>query len=329
MKKFISCFLTLALGLAGLTGCGSQTATETDSDTISVVATIFPEYDWARQLVGEVNENVELTLLCDSGVDLHNFEPTVSDILTVANADIFIYVGGESDEWVEDALAQSTKENQVVINLLEALGSAVVEEEVVEGMEAEEEEEEGEEGEEEEVEYDEHVWLSLRNAQACCQVIYEALAQVDADNAEAYAANLTSYTAELADLDSQYAEVVAAASSNTLLFGDRFPFRYLCDDYGLTYYAAFVGCSSETEASFETVVFLAEKMDELNLDCVLTLESSDHEIAQTIIANTASGDQTILTMNSMQSVTASEVEDGYTYVGLVQDNLEILRIALG
>ena len=216
----------------------------------------------------------------------------------------------------------------VVINLLDVLGDSVKEEEVVEGMEAEEEEEEeGEEGEEE-VEYDEHVWLSLRNASKLVEAIEEGLETIDPSNASAYKSNLSSYKDTLSALDEKYKEAVSEGTKDTLLFADRFPFRYLVDDYGLNYYAAFVGCSAETEASFETVLFLANKVDELSLHTVLTIEGKDHKIADTVISSTESKDQKTATMDSMQSCTSQDVKNGVTYVKIMEDNLEVLREAL-
>ena len=329
---------TIAAGL--FVGCGANgdvapsTTGETgenvaaeSADTISVVTTIFPEYDWVKQIAGD-NANVEITMLLDNGVDLHSYQPTADDIMKIASCDLFIYVGGESDEWVEDALAESTNPDMKVINLLETLGDKVQEEEVVEGMEAEEEEEEeGEEGEEE-PEYDEHVWLSLKNAEILVDEIASTMAEIDEANAQLYNTNADAYIAQLDELDQQYVAAVDEASVDTVLFGDRFPFRYMVDDYGLNYYAAFVGCSAETEASFETITFLAGKVDELGLNTVLTIESSDQKIADTIISNSKAQDAKILTMDSMQSTTSEDVAKGTTYLGVMEENLQVLKEAL-
>lgn len=323
MKKFTALLLTfvLFLSLCPVSGLAEE------AGKIRVVTTIFPIYDWVREIAGDTG-NTEITLLLDSGVDLHSFQPSAQDILKVASCDLFIYVGGESDEWVEDALAEAVNPDMVVISLVEALGENAKAEEIVEGMQAEEEEEEGEEGEEEEEEIDEHVWLSLRNAQAFTSAIADALAQKDPANADSYRANAEAYGAKLAALDAAYAGAVDSAAHKTLLFGDRFPFRYLTDDYGLTYYAAFVGCSAETEASFETVIFLAKKTDELQLPAVLTIEGKDHRIAETIIGNTASKDLKVLTLNSMQGTTANDIAQGATYLKIMEDNLAVLKEAL-
>ena len=321
MKKFTALLLTfvLFLSLCPVSGLAEE------AGKIRVVTTIFPIYDWVREIAGDTG-NTEITLLLDSGVDLHSFQPSAQDILKVATCDLFIYVGGESDEWAEDALAEAVNPDMVVISLVEALGENAKAEEIVEGMQAEEEEEEGEEGEEEEI--DEHVWLSLRNAQVFTSAIADALAQKDSANADSYRANAEAYGAKLAALDAAYAEAVDSAAHKTLLFGDRFPFRYLTDDYGLTYYAAFVGCSAETEASFETVIFLAKKTDELQLPAVLTIEGKDHRIAETIIGSTADKNRKLLTLNSMQGTTANDIEQGATYLKIMEDNLAVLKEAL-
>ena len=324
MKKFAALLLTFVLfiSLCPVSGLAE------DAGKIQVVTTIFPIYDWVREVAGDTG-NTELTLLLDSGVDLHSFQPTAQDIMKVATCDLFIYVGGESDEWVEDALAEAVNPDMVVINLVDTLGENAKAEEIVEGMEAEEEEEEeGEEGEEEEVEIDEHVWLSLRNAQTFVSAIAGALEALDPANADSYRANAEAYGAKLAALDAAYAEAVDSAAVRTLLFGDRFPFRYLTDDYGLTYYAAFVGCSAETEASFQTVIFLAQKTDELQLPAVMTIEGKDHRIAETVISSTANKDQKLLTLDSMQGTTAEDVANGATYLKIMEDNLEVLKEAL-
>ncbi len=328
-RRVMSLMTGLVLGVSMFTGCGAAggaTAASDDDGTISVVTTIFPEYDWVRQIVGD-SANVDITMLLDNGVDLHSYQPNAEDIMKISTCDVFIYVGGESDEWVDDALKEATNKDMVVVDLLDVLGDSVKEEEVVEGMEAEEEEEEAEGGEEE-VEYDEHVWLSLKNTQTLVTAISDALGTVDAENASVYAENAAKYNEELAALDAQYQDAVDAATVNTILFGDRFPFRYLTDDYNLDYYAAFVGCSAESEASFETITFLAGKVDELGLNSVLTIENSDQKIAETIIANTNSKDAKILTLDSMQSTTSADVEAGATYLGIMENNLSVLKEAL-
>jgi len=352
------------LAFGTLAGCGQSgkktesTAASTESSAeasgkkLKIVATIFPEYDWVRQILGDEAKNADITLLLDKGVDLHSYQPNAEDIAKISECDLFLYVGGESDGWVKDALKEGKNPDRKVINLLEALGNNTKEEEVVEGMQAEEEEgskdsestaasqaaesqaagestaASAESEEEEGPEYDEHVWLSLRNAESICEVITEDLKSLDSAHAAVYEANLKKYTEQLESLDQQYTDTVKAAANKTLLFGDRFPFRYLVDDYGIKYYAAFVGCSAETEASFETVSFLAKKMDELGLKHVMTIEGPNKKIAETIIQNTKDKNQDILTLNSMQSTTEQDIESGETYLGIMQQNLEVLKKAL-
>ena len=508
MKKMIPLFLVLTMAVGLLASCGKKNAAETgesDSNKLSVVTTIFPEYDWVKEILGDKVESTDLTMLLSSGVDLHSYQPTADDIVKISDCDLFIYVGGESDKWVDDALKEATNKDMKVIDLLEVLGDSVKTEETVEGMQEtehahdhskevstfEDDEvqdrslpdwegswqsaypfaldgtlddafaamaEEGEmtadeyktyyqngyktditniniegdhiaftyedgkkvgsdykyigyyiqnwstgtkaamyrfeavdrtsgapiyiefndhmiesaapehfhirmsnesfdaivdpekswptffpadmtgedlcehmegHGHDHEEEADEHVWLSLKNAKTLVDAISNALQELDPDNKDAYAANAAAYIEKLSALDGAYQSAVDGAARKTVLFGDRFPFRYLVDDYGLSYYAAFAGCSAESEASFETVSFLAKKVDELKLPCVLTIEGKNHKIAETIVENTAEKNQKILTMDSMQSTTSEDVANGTTYLSVMEQNLSMLKEALG
>ena len=319
-------------------GCGaSRTAADSDqkgesapqnaanATAYSIVCTTFPQYDWIRNIIGDDSDKFQLTMLLDQGMDLHSYQPTAEDIAKIADADMFVYVGGESDGWVDSALKEATNKDMKVVNMFDALGTAVKEEEVVPGMQAEEEEE-IEEGEE--PEYDEHVWLSLRNAVTLTDVLSENIQEIDPANKEDYVDNAAEYVDRLNDLDGRYALTVSKGKRKEILFGDRFPFRYMADDYGLIYYAAFVGCSAESEASFETITFLAQKVDDLKLPVILTIEGSDHNIAESIKNATESKNQEILTMNSMQSVTVDDVTAGETYLDVMEDNLNALSQAL-
>ena len=506
MKKIITLVLALAMAVSLFTGCGKKNNAETgesDSNKLSVVTTIFPEYDWVREILGGKAESTDLTMLLDNGVDLHSYQPTADDIVKISDCDLFIYVGGESDGWVESVLKNAANRKMKVINLLEVLGDSVKTEEIVEGMQedghdhghshdeqltendiedrtlsdfagtwkslhpfllngdldkfcehrAEEDEDSSttkdtywekyktswqcdaekisingntitftygdgktvsaeytyagyqpkldDEGKIRSVRYqfettsadapqyvqfndhghepgeaehfhiyfgndgfdalmsaktnpffvkdalsaedildelmghdhgeemDEHVWLSLKNAQVLCVTIADALCAIDPDNKNTYIANAAAYRDKLAALDADYKAAVDGAAHKTVLFGDRFPFRYLVDDYGLRYYAAFAGCSAETEASFETVSFLAKKVDDLELPCVLTIEGAQHRIAETIVQNTAGKNQKVLTMDSMQSTTSKDVANGATYLSVMEKNLSVLKEALG
>ena len=330
MKKWITGALAILLGVmsiaipfSGMHIAEAKTTEETDRK-LNIVTTIFPEYDWTRAILGDRADDVNLTMLLDNGTDLHSFQPAVKDIMKVSSCDLLIYVGGESDQWIEDALESAQNKDMKTINLMEVLGDSIKEEETVEGMQ---ESDHGHEDEDEK-EYDEHVWTSLRNASVICGIIAETLEEMDPENKDVYASNAATYQEKLSDLDTEYQNTVDSAKQNTLLFADRFAFRYLVDDYGLNYYAAFSGCSAESEASFKTVTFLADKLDELGLKTVLTIEKSDDRIAQTVIENTETKDQKILELNSMQSITSDEIADGVTYLSVMEDNLNVLKEAL-
>lgn len=328
MKRYTALAAALLiLAAACLVSCSGGAG---DGGRISIVATVFPEYDWIKNILGDDPAGVELTLLLDSGSDLHSFQPTAADIMKISSCDLFVYVGGESDEWIKDALSGASNKNMTAVNLMEVLDGSLRIEEEKEGMqeEGEEEEEHGHGHGEDEGGYDEHVWLSLRNAKAVCAELAKALGKVDPQNAALYMSNAEAYCAELEALDAEYAAAVAAGSIKTLLFCDRFPFRYLTADYGLDYYAAFAGCSAETEASFETVIFLAKKIDELGLHTVLTTEGSDGRLASTVIQNTARKDTAVAVLDSMQGTTSRDAATGVTYLSVMRSNLEVLREAL-
>lgn len=503
MKKYISILLAAVMAVGCLAGCGQKNSNEqadnTDDGKLKVVTTIFPEYDWVKEIAGDEISNIDLTMLLDNGVDLHSYQPTSEDILKISDCDLFVYVGGESDSWVDDALKNATNKDMQVINLLDDLKDSIKTEESMPGMQAEEGhnhgyahfedsdvqdrtlsdwdgdwqsvypylqdgvldevmEKKAESGEKtaeeykeyyengyktdvsqitidaenntmcfvkngvaskatyeykgyqiydyesgsrgvryffeatsgdadapkyvqfsdhgiapgkaehfhiyagndgfdalseemenwptyypadmsgkeiaedmlehEEKEYDEHVWLSLKNAQTLCKAIAEALETADPEHKDVYAANVDSYLEKLSSLDGQYQDAVANASQKTLLFGERFPFRYMVDDYGLKYYAAFAGCSAESEASFETISFLAKKVDELGLKNIMTIENSDQKIAKTIRDNTKDKNQEILSLDSMQSTTSEDVKNGTTYLSVMESNLDVLKKAM-
>lgn len=326
-----------------------------NSNKISIVCTTFPQYDWVKNILGEEAERFYVTLLLDNGIDMHSYQPAVKDIATAGSSDLFIYVGGESDTWVEDALKEAKNKDLKAINLMETLDNFVKEEEVVEGMQEErkslghsheksskEKQEQTQkeshensqeingqkEAADEEPEYDEHIWLSIRNAEIMVKNIEKAIEQLDSDNAKVYQNNAENYIKKLDTLDKQYANTIQNAKYKAILFGDRFPFRYMADDYDLKYYAAFAGCSAETMAGFETVTFLAKKADELRLPVILTIENSDGRIAEAVKSNTTKKNQKILAMNSLQSVTKEQIADGITYLQVMQENLSVLSEAL-
>lgn len=327
MRKFLSVFLSLTLVLSVFAGCANNQNTKTSEKSLSIVTTIFPTYDFIKQILGQKADNADVTMLLNNGADLHNYQPTAEDIIKISSCDMFVYVGGESDSWVDDVLKQAINKDMIVVNLFDVLGENVKTEEYVEGMEHDHEHEEENEQdyqEEHEHEQDEHVWLSLLNAKMICSYLADKLCEIDSKNANIYDENVNSYLTELDQLNAQYQDIVNKAKNKTLLFADRFPFRYLVDDYGLDYYAAFSGCSAESEASFETVIFLANKTDELGLNSVLTIDGSTNQIAKTVIENTTNKNQEILTLNSMQSVSNTDK----SYTSIMSENLEVLKQAL-
>lgn len=329
-KKTIKGILTATVVSAFLCGCGAEQQAEqsNENDKIKIVCASFPEYDWTRQIVGEENDHIQLTLIADNGMDIHNYQPSVEDMVEIDDCDLLIYNGGTSEQWIEDAVADNEKKPRM-ISMMELLEADVVEEEIVDGMEEEEDHAHGEETDHatDDTEYDEHVWLSLKHAPKMVNEIVQAVMEMDAEQSAVYEANKNAYVEKLKSLDASYEAVVQEAGTKILLFGDRFPFRYLTEDYGLTYYAAFPGCSAETEASFETIIFLAEKIDEFKLPCILTIDGSDKSIAESI-QNNVNGEAVIKEMNSLQAVSQVQIAEGITYLSVMEENLEVLKEAL-
>lgn len=316
LKKYLcTLFAALtALTLLLVSGCDFSS-----DGKLHIVCTIFPQYDWVRELTKGA-QNVEVTLLEDSGADLHNFQPSAADKVSILNSDLFVYTGGESDDWARTLLENAEKDVRS-LDLIEALGERALTEE--EGIE-----ESGEHGHEHEDEVDEHIWLSVQNAKALVSAIQEELCAVDEGNAALYQSNAASYLAELSALDEAFEETVSSAKRSVLVFADRYPFRYLAHDYGLTCYAAFSGCSAESEASFATILALVKHVEENALPYVVVLENSTQGIAKQVIDNTKNKDQGILVLNSLQSVTREDIESGATYLGLMKEDLAVLKTAL-
>ena len=319
VKKIFAALLGLALavtsaGCAGKTGNGGK--------GVKVVCAIAPLYDWARQITKDT-DSTDLSLIIGNGTDLHSFQPSAADIVSIKNADVLVYVGGESDGWIRDALKETNNKNQKVVCLMDVLKDSIVEEEVVEGMQGEDEHDHDHDHEEEGPEYDEHVWMSLRLASKSCKAIEEALESVASKDAAKFKANLDAYTAKLSALDKQYEDMVKGARLDTMVVCDRYPFRYLAEDYKLKYSAAFVGCSAETEASFETIKFLADKIKALDCKTVLTIEKSDGKIAKTVLETAGKSDVKIEVLDSMQSC-GKDLD----YLAVMTGNLMVLKDAL-
>ncbi|MBQ3037159.1 MAG: zinc ABC transporter substrate-binding protein [Lachnospiraceae bacterium] len=343
-NKIKMCAVLMAmLGILVCTGCNSTT-----DGKITIVCTNFALYDWTSQLLGE--SEAEVILLLDNGTDMHSFQPSAEELIQIADCDMLVHVGGESDAWLEDALEVNPKEDRVVVNLMEVLEADLREEVYTEGMQTEHVHEDGsvclEENDHDEhlagendetgnvvpdshsVVMDEHVWLSLRMAVKSCEAIEDALCQVLPNDAERIRANSEAYCKELVALDQKYVDVVERnATEDLVIVADRFPFIYMMEDYGIEYYAAFPGCSTESEADFETVVFLAEKVQEYNADTLLITESGTDTLANTVFENAKMSGETAM-LHSMQVVYNSDVEAGASYLGYMEANLEVLKEVL-
>lgn len=324
MKKHLKLIITFSLVLFAFSSCKAKTIDTTGK--IQIVSSIFPEYDWVQNITGLNNDKIIHKLLVKNGVDIHSFQPSANDIVNIANADILIYVGGESDKWISDALKNAQNKNMIVIKLMDLLKNNLKEEEIIEGMESEESETDEED---DEIEYDEHIWFSIDNVRIAVKEIANALCTLDPENQATYKAKLQTYLAQLNLLESKYKNVISSASKNTIIVCDRYPFRYLSDYFGLNYYAAFAGCSAETEASFETVTFLANKIDEINTNKVLILENSNDKLAKTIVRASKNHKLAdILVLDSMQSTTLVNIMNGKSYISTMESNLEILKQVL-
>ena len=320
-----------------------------ETDKKSIVCTTYAQYNWLQEIIGENNSTFELTLLIKDGADLHSYQPTIQDLAKVSSADLFVYVGGESEQWVSDALKEAKNKNMLVVDMMDVLKERIKEEEHVEGMkeerghdhdeddaEHEEHEVEHEEDEADHEEYgqeethsvheiDEHVWTSPLNAVKIVEQIKEELCEIDSENASDYEENAEAYVAQLKELDQEFQDVVDHSKRKLMIFGDRFPFRYFAEAYGLDYYAAFSGCASDTEPSAATMAFLINKVQDENIKTVLKMELSNENIAKAI-AEATNAD--VKEFYSCHNLTAEQFADGETYLSLMEKNVETLREVL-
>lgn len=332
MKRLSAILMSVLLLFSLFCGCSAQkevgyntsaaigNTTETEEKKLSVVCSIFPQYDFCSEIMGK---DASIELLLKTKVDMHNYKPSAEDILKIKNCDLFIDIGGESDEWAKDVVSSAENKKLSVLSLIDLVEAK--EEETLEGMEKEEHTH-GEDEEEHEREKDEHVWTSLKNAEKIVRAIADKLCSLDKINAEKYQKNAKTYIEKLSELEKQYAETVKNAKRSTLVFADRFPFRYLADDYSLECFAAFSGCSAETQASFETIAFLSEKVKEKELPYVLVIDGSDGSVAETVAAQSGAK---IRTLDSCQSVSEDEIKNGKSYLSIMTNNLEVLKEVLG
>lgn len=308
--------------VAALTGCGANVEESNDSDKLNVVTTIFPAYDFAREVTGE---EAEVTMLLQPGTEAHTYEPTPKDIKAIQNCDVFIYTGGENDVWVEDILSTMDTSDMVQIRMVDCVET--LEEAELEGTEEHEHEEEHshEEGEDHAHEIEEHVWTSPVNSMAIVDTIADKLAEKDSENAEIYRKNAKAYLTELENLNQKFKDVVAEAEQKTIVFGDRFPILYFAEEYELSYYAAFPGCASDTEPSASTIAFLTDKVKNENIPVVFKIELSNGKVAETIAESTGAK---VLTFETCHNLTREDFENGETYLTLMERNVETLKEAL-
>ncbi len=314
----------MAMVFAGCSGKETKKEAQTEAPQkehrLSIVTTIFAPYDFARQIVGG---NADVTMLLSPGAESHSFEPTPQDIIRIQECDVFVYVGGESDKWVDKILSSMDTKNKKIIKLLDTVEA--VEEETKEGMQVSEEEEEEHGHEHEEKELDEHVWTSPRNAIAITKAMTKVFGELDSKNKDAYEKNSAAYVKELENLDEQFKQVVSSGKRKTIVFGDRFPLRYFADAYGLDYYAAFNGCSTDTEASAATVAFLTDKVKKEKIPVVFQIELSNGAIAKSIAEATGAKVETFYACHTLSK---DDYKAGLTYVAFMKKNVEVLKEAL-
>lgn len=313
--------LAVLVLLSALSGCGPQV--DQDESKVQVVSTLFPYYDFARQIGGD---RVEVTLLLSPGRESHSFEPTPLDVIRISEADVFLYNGGEGEVWVDETMDAYDAPDQVVCRMMDYVD--VLEEELVEGMEAEgghDHDHEGHEEDSDEIEYDEHIWTSPVNAKRLAQAVCDALTKADPEGADYYAANLAAYDEDLTELDEAFRQVVAEGKRDILVFGDRFPLLYFCKTYGLRYRAAFQGCSSDTEPSVKTLAYLIDKINEEHIPVVYHLELSSEAITNVICESTGAKS---LQFHSCHNLSREDFEQGATYLSLMWQNVEALKEGL-
>lgn len=297
-----------------LSGCAAPLA-EPDDGKIQIVTTLFPYYDFARAIAGD---RADVTLLLSPGREAHSFEPTPLDAVRIARADVFVYNGGESEEWVEDMLDAAGEDIGTVLCMMDYVDAR--EEEFVEGMQGAEEDEGSDE-----IEYDEHVWTSPANAVKLCEALRDGLCEADPANAEAYRANCAAYVEQLSDLDARFRVLRESASRDLIVFADRMPLLYFCEAYDLRYRAAFHGCSTDTEPSLATLKYLIDKVAEEGIPVVYTVDLDSQKIAEVVAESTGAG---IDTLYSLQTVSRADFDAGETYITMMERNLKALQRGL-
>lgn len=317
--RLLALLAAAALAILPLGGCGAR-KTEAEDGRLKVVTTLFPYYDFVRQIAGD---RVSLTLVVPAGMDSHSFEPTPADMITIEEADVLICNGGAMEHWLEEVLDSLDISHMRILTMMDYID--VVEEEVVEGMEEEPHDHEDHDGHELEIEYDEHIWTSPVNAMAIVRIISQALIEEDPEDSGRIKENTDQYLSDLKALDADFRQVVEQGKRRMIIVADKFPFRYFADTYGLSYRAAFTGCSTDTEPSARTIAYLIDKIRKEQIPAVYYLELSSHSTARVISEETGARP---LLLHSCHNVTRREFDQGVTYLQLMEGNVESLRQGL-
>ena len=324
-----------------LSGCSRTPSPDENGQTILVCG--FAQYDWVNNILGENPSGIAVERLNESSADMHSYQPTVADMVKIADCSLLIYTGGESEFWIDEAILSSGKTDSSCLSLMEIFEgpeklcenySDALSEHEHEHEAHSEDEHEHEAGSEDEHEHeaDEHLWLSLKMAPVFIEKITESICALDETNTLYYRKNSEDYIKKITNLDSSYESVADAARKtgrNLIIVADRFPFAYLTEDYHIEHIAAFPGCSAETEASFATILSLSDAVDRYLPGAVLILKKSSPDLAHTVINNSDVKDLHVLFLDDMQSVTPKDIEEGCSYISVSEDNLAAIRAALG
>ena len=312
MKRYLDLLLIILIPFL-VVGCGNKQS----SSKYTIITSNFPCYDFARAIVND-EEDVDVKMLLKPGSEMHDFEPTPQDIINIQNSDIFIYVGGESDEWIDDILSDIDTSKTKIIKIMDYVD--LIEEDELEVLE--DKEEKAEDGEEE---YDEHVWTSPENAMKIISKLKEEVINMDKDNSSKYEANAENYIKQIEEIDTELKNIVATSKRKEIVVGDRFPFIYFVKEYGISYIAAFKGCSDQSEASAKTISYLIDKVKKDNIPVILKIELSNGNIANTIKEETGAK---VLQFNSAHNISQDDFDKGVTYIDIMKSNVKVIKEAL-
>lgn len=313
LKRKLLAVITAAATVFSLCACSSESGySNSDSGKLKIISTVFPPYDLARQIAGD---NAEISILLPPGSEIHNYEPSAKDMIAIRNCDIFLYIGGENEQWAEKLINSNDTENVTAVKLIDYVPT----------LSEDEDEHDHDHDHDHEHETDEHIWTSPKNAQLMLSAVYDAICKVDPSNKQTYTKNKDAYAKQLSDLDNAYRSAVDNAKNKTIVLADKFPFRYLAHEYGLEFSAAFAACSDESEPGVSTMIKLTKTIKENNIPAVYYLEFSSTKIADTLCDETGA---TKLMLHSCHNVSKQDIENNISYVDLMKQNLENLKLTL-